>query len=107
MTVRQIGPQIILEGQVPDSKTMSEVLQIVNAELRINAAGMMGGTGGGGGAGGGGAAAVEPRRPRGQGGGRQAGCRPELPAASTATIDRDEIGGPRRFGSAAVRTSSW
>ena len=32
--VRQVGPQIILEGQVPDAKTMSDILQLVTAELR-------------------------------------------------------------------------
>jgi pilus assembly protein CpaC len=32
--IRQIGPQIILEGQVPDAKTMSEVLTLVSMELR-------------------------------------------------------------------------
>ncbi|GIW87385.1 MAG: hypothetical protein KatS3mg108_1709 [Isosphaeraceae bacterium] len=31
--VSQIGSQVILEGQVPDAKTMSEVLQIVQATL--------------------------------------------------------------------------
>jgi pilus assembly protein CpaC len=42
--VRQVGPQVILEGQVPDSKTMSEILQLVQAEVR-NSGGirMMGG----------------------------------------------------------------
>lgn len=32
--VRQVGPQVILEGQVSDSKTMSDVLQLVTADLR-------------------------------------------------------------------------
>src|SRR5262249_44843648 len=32
--VRQVGPQVILEGQVPDAKTMSEVLMLVNSEIR-------------------------------------------------------------------------
>ena len=32
--VRQVGMQVILEGQVPDSKTMSEVLQLITAEVR-------------------------------------------------------------------------
>ncbi len=58
--IRQVGTQVILEGQVPDAKTMSEVLQLVTAELR-NSGGirMMGGSGAGGGGsqGGGGAAA--------------------------------------------------
>ncbi|GAC1473337.1 MAG: type II and III secretion system protein family protein [Isosphaeraceae bacterium] len=45
--VRQVGSQIILEGQVPDSKTMSDVLQLVQQELR-NSGGLRvqgGGTG--------------------------------------------------------------
>lgn len=33
--VRQIGPQLILEGQVPDSKTMSDVITVVQGELRV------------------------------------------------------------------------
>jgi pilus assembly protein CpaC len=32
--IRQVGPQLILEGQVPDSKTMSDVLDLIRAELR-------------------------------------------------------------------------
>ena len=31
--VRQVGPQIILDGQVPDSKTMADVLQVVTMTL--------------------------------------------------------------------------
>jgi pilus assembly protein CpaC len=53
--IRQIGPQVILEGQVPDNKTMSDVLQLVTAELRnsggFRVAGGGGGIGGGGGGG--------------------------------------------------------
>ena len=60
--VRQVGPQVILEGQVPDAKTMSEVLQLVTAELRFSGGIRMQGGGGGGG---GGAA------PGGGGGGRR------------------------------------
>ncbi len=36
--VSQVGPQVILDGQVPDAKTMSEVLQIVQATLLGEAA---------------------------------------------------------------------
>jgi pilus assembly protein CpaC len=32
--VRQVGPQVILEGQVPDNKMMAEILLLVQAELR-------------------------------------------------------------------------
>lgn len=34
--VRQVGTQIVLEGQVPDAKTMAEVLQLVSSELVAN-----------------------------------------------------------------------
>ena len=43
--VRQVGMQVILEGQVPDSKTMSEVLQLVTAEVRGSGSLGMGGRG--------------------------------------------------------------
>lgn len=48
--VTQVGPQVILDGQVPDAKTMSEVLQIVRATLLGEAASVpvVGGGGGGG-----------------------------------------------------------
>ena len=49
--VRQVGPQIILDGQVPDSKTMSDVLQVVSMTLMMTSPMFRGG--GGGGAGGG------------------------------------------------------
>ena len=54
--VRQVGMQVILEGQVPDSKTMSEVLQLVTAEIQgsgsLGMAGSSGNVGTGGTAGG-------------------------------------------------------
>ncbi len=34
--VRQVGTQIVLEGQLPDAKTMAEVLQLVSSELVAN-----------------------------------------------------------------------
>ena len=51
--VRQIGWQILLDGQVPDSKTMSDVLQLVTSQL-LTSQSMRGGAGamGGGGTGG-------------------------------------------------------
>jgi pilus assembly protein CpaC len=57
VSVRQLGTQIILEGQVPDSKTMAEVLQLVTTSLLGNAPGAPSAGGapavsGGGGAGG-------------------------------------------------------
>jgi pilus assembly protein CpaC len=60
--IRQIGSQVILEGQVADNKSVGDILQLVQTELRysggLRAAGGGGGTGGGtmGGAAGGGAA---------------------------------------------------
>ncbi len=52
--VRQVGPQVILEGRVPDAKTMADVLTLVTTELtfslrRYSGIGQ-GGAGGGGGA---------------------------------------------------------
>jgi pilus assembly protein CpaC len=35
VTVRQVAQQIILEGQVPDTKTMTQVLDLVQSELRL------------------------------------------------------------------------
>jgi pilus assembly protein CpaC len=42
--VTQIGPQVVLDGQVPDAKTMSEVLQVVTQALlseSVNARGAL------------------------------------------------------------------
>ncbi len=47
--IRQVGPQIILDGQVPDSKTMSDVLQLVTTTLMFSPGLTGGGQGGGGG----------------------------------------------------------
>jgi pilus assembly protein CpaC len=97
--IKQAGQQIILEGQVSDAKTMSEVLQIVQAELRLGqtssgsgiggagggmAAGMTGGAAGGmtGGAGGGGGA------PGGGGG---------ATGATSFLINRVRVPGPRQI----------
>ena len=51
--VRQVGSQIILDGQVPEAKMMADILQVVMATVRTSRGfqGTMGGmTGGGGGA---------------------------------------------------------
>jgi pilus assembly protein CpaC len=57
--VRQVGPQIILDGQAPDSKTMADIIQLVSFTLMsspsIRAVGGAQMGGGGGGAGGAGA----------------------------------------------------
>jgi pilus assembly protein CpaC len=44
--VRQVGPQVILDGQAPDSKTSTDILQLVSITLMFSP-GMRGGTGGG------------------------------------------------------------
>ena len=49
--VRQVGAQIILDGQVPDSKTMADVLQVVTTTLMRTSPLFRGGMGGGGGGG--------------------------------------------------------
>jgi pilus assembly protein CpaC len=54
--VRQVGPQIILDGQVPDSKTMADVIQLVTLNALPSTSMGGGGAGGGGGAMGGGGA---------------------------------------------------
>ena len=53
--VRQVGSQIILDGQVPEAKMMSDILQVVQAAIRTSPGfrAMMGGGMGGGGATGG------------------------------------------------------
>ena len=57
--VRQVGPQIILDGQVPDSKTMADIIHLVSIavmtspSLQRMAGGGGGGVAAGGGAGGG------------------------------------------------------
>ncbi len=87
--IRQASSQIILEGQVPDVKTMAEVLQLIAAELRGNQAagggggggGMLAGAGGGGGGGGGGGT--------GGGGGLGAGT-------TSFIINRVRVPGPRQ-----------
>jgi pilus assembly protein CpaC len=70
--VRQVGPQVILDGQVPDSKTMADIIQVVRMTLVASPSfrgggGMAAGGAAGGGMGGGGAAAG------GTAGGAQAG----------------------------------
>ncbi len=50
--VRQVGMQVILEGQVADSKTMSEVLDLITAEIRGSGSLGMGGSSGNSGTGG-------------------------------------------------------
>jgi pilus assembly protein CpaC len=92
--IRQASSQIILEGQVPDIKTMAEVLQLVGAELRGNQTGAGGGGGGGGGmlgAGGGGGGGG------GAGGGGGTAGTGGLGAGTTSfIINRVRVPGPRQ-----------
>ena len=47
--IRQVAKDVILEGQVPDSKTMAELLQVVISELQVSQASLnQGGAAGGG-----------------------------------------------------------
>ncbi len=60
VTVRQVAQQIILEGQVPDTKTMSQLLDLVQSELRLTGQANLGSLAGAVGVGGGGGAAGTP-----------------------------------------------
>jgi pilus assembly protein CpaC len=51
--VRQVGPQVILDGQVSDAKMMSDILQVVTLTIRLSGGIRMGGGGMGGMSGGG------------------------------------------------------
>jgi pilus assembly protein CpaC len=99
VSVRQIGLQIILEGQVPDSKTMAEVLQLVTTSLLGTAMGAPaaggappvsggGGAGGGGPQGGGGGAGQMQSGPGGAGGGTS--------SPPGQIINRVHVPGPRQ-----------
>jgi pilus assembly protein CpaC len=91
--VRQVGPQIILDGQVPDSKTMSDIIQLVSYTLMNSPSlrgGAGGGTGGGGMATGGGAGG-------GMGGGTGGGGMGGMTGrASMMLINRLTVPGPRQ-----------
>src|SRR5271157_4299036 len=87
--VRQVGSQIILDGQVPEAKMMSDILQVVQAAIRTSpgframTGGMTGGGGAMGGAGGGMAGGAG-----GMGGG--------MGGAGLTIINRVVIPGPRQ-----------
>src|SRR5271157_3606211 len=87
--VRQVGSQIILDGQVPEAKMMSDILQVVQAAIRTSpgframTGGMTGGGGATGGAGGGMAGGAG-----GMGGG--------MGGAGLTIINRVVIPGPRQ-----------
>ena len=87
--IRQVGPQVILEGQVPDAKTMSDVLQVVTADLR-NSGGLRL-VGGGAGAGPAGVGA-----PAGGGAAPAAGGAAAAPGTGVTIINRVHVPGPRQ-----------
>jgi pilus assembly protein CpaC len=110
--VRQVGPQIILEGKVPDTKTMADVLTLVTTEVSISfrrysgigqtgaggggAGGMPGGAGGmtGGAGGAGGAAPGGGMAGGGFGGGAMGGAGGGQ--FGVAIINRVHVPGPRQ-----------
>jgi len=95
--VRQVGSQIILDGQVPEAKMMSDILQVVQAAIRTSPGframmgGMMGGGGATGGAGGGMAGGAG-----GMGGGMGGGGGGMGGGMGLTIINRVVIPGPRQ-----------
>jgi pilus assembly protein CpaC len=91
--VRQVGSQIILDGQVPEAKMMSDILQVVQAAIRTSPGfrAMTGGGGATGGAGGGmGGGAGGMGGGMGGGGGGMGG------GMGLAIINRVVVPGPRQ-----------
>ena len=90
--VRQVGPQLILEGQVADNKTMSDIIALVTNELRnVLVKSVTGGAGGGAAMGGGGGGMG------GGGGGAGGGMGPGgMPGSPLYVINRVHIPGPRQ-----------
>jgi pilus assembly protein CpaC len=97
-----VGPQIILDGQAPDSKTMSDILQLVTITL-LYSPGLRGGGGGGGGgmAAGGGAGAAGGGLGGGAGGGMGGGAGGGAAGGGAGRgiviINRVTIPGPRQI----------
>jgi pilus assembly protein CpaC len=87
--VRQVGAQVILEGQVPDSKTMSDVLQVVTTTLTMTSPTFRGGGGGGGGGMGGGGGG-------GMGGGAGGGAGGGGAGRGLVIVNRVSVPGPRQ-----------
>jgi pilus assembly protein CpaC len=93
--IRQVGPQIILDGQVTDSKTMSDVLQLVTTTLMFSP-GLAGGQGGGGGGGGGGATGGGGGMGGGGGAGAGGGGAAGAGGGRIVIINRVTVPGPRQ-----------
>jgi len=101
--VRQVGWQVLLDGQVSDSKTMADVLQLVTAAIMSSQSmrgggGAMAGGGMGGGMGGGAAAGGAPAGGAaggGMGGGAMGGGG-AAGGARTVIINRVKVPGPRQ-----------
>src|SRR5271157_4731993 len=95
--VRQVGSQIILDGQVPEAKMMSDILQVVQSAIRTSPGfrAMMGGGGATGGAGGGTAGGAGGLG-GGMGGGMGGGIGGGMGGAGLTIINRVVIPGPRQ-----------
>jgi pilus assembly protein CpaC len=91
--VRQIGSQIILDGQVPEAKMMSDILQVIQSAIRTSPGfrAMMGGMGGGGAMGGAGGGMAG-----GAAGGMGGGMAGGMGGAGLTIINRVVIPGPRQ-----------
>ncbi|MGE3821540.1 MAG: pilus assembly protein N-terminal domain-containing protein, partial [Isosphaeraceae bacterium] len=94
--IRQVGPQVILEGQVRDAKTMNDVLQLVTNELRNGArpGGAAAGGGGGGGAAQGGGMGGGGMGGGGGTGGGAGGA--QGPGSPYVIVNRVHVPGPRQ-----------
>lgn len=110
--VRQVGSQVILEGQVADNKSASDILQLVQTELRSSgglrmaggtsmggggaAPGGMGGAGGGGGGGGAAGGGGGSMSGGGAGGGGMSGGGGAM-MGGMVIINRMHVPGPRQI----------
>jgi pilus assembly protein CpaC len=87
--VRQVGPQIILDGQVPDSKTMADIIQTVSFAIMTGMSAQGAAGGGGGAAMGGGAVGA-------MGGGGAGGAGGAAGRGAMFIINRLTVPGPRQ-----------